>query len=164
MVSDFTRVFQEKLYRELSRISAYNTLKEKWQPDQGKRRLICIDVIMRGKDRVVVIEIESHRQAPSNNIAKIFYWLEIEPPEKPITIVQLFSPFYQKHKLKRAVSEKLGRLIEKEYSSKLIYRAVDFEPRKEFKEFKQIYDKPGEYEQAVKELAKRTSLKIKDLL
>ena len=85
---------------------------------EGKS-LIPVDIMMESRRKRVLIEIESHRQDPSNNIAKIPFWLKRNPPKKKLLIIQLFSPFYEKHKLKRQISQELGTLIMEKFGDDL---------------------------------------------
>ena len=137
--------------------------KEGWLKIEGKS-LIPVDIMMESRRKRVLIEIESHRQDPSNNIAKIPFWLKRNPPKKKLLIIQLFSPFYEKHKLKRQISQELGTLIMEKFGDDLAYKSISFQPKLSFEEFNVVYDAPEKNRELMEMLIQKTSEKIVELL
>lgn len=165
MSSIFTRRFQDKLRVELAkRVKGYRVHpSEEWLKINGKK-VIPVDITLRSAERLVLVEIETHRQDPSNNIAKIPFWLEQNPIKEQLLIIQLFSPYYDKHKIKRGISEKLGKLIMERYADRLLYKSIPFRPELSFEEFESVYNNPAKNEDSLNTLVKNTAEKIIELL
>ncbi len=165
MASLFTRKFQNELRGELRRrIRGYEVHSvEEWLKVNGER-VVPVDISLKSAERLVLIEIESHRQDPSNNIAKIHFWLEQTAIEKKLLVLQLFSPFYQKHRIKRKVSEKLGNLIMERYTGLLLYKPLSFQPELSLEEFENVYKNPVKSNKILKMLVKNTAKRIIKLL
>jgi len=165
MVSEFTKRFQNDLRKELARkVMEYRVFPgEEWLKIRGKKA-IPVDIALRLGERFVLLEIESHRQDPSNNIAKIPFWLERNPVKERLLIIQLFSPFYDKHKIKRGISEALGKLIMEKYPDRLLYRSLSFQPKLSFEDFEKVYDNPAKNADTLSRLVKKTAERIVELL
>jgi hypothetical protein len=163
MASKFTRKFQEKLRSELkSRIKDYVIPdKEDWLEVDGKP-VLPVDITLESAEKMILIEIESHRQDPSNNVAKVLYWLRKEKPSKEIVLVQLFSPFYKEHGIKKAVSEELGAILENECGAS--YRSVGFAPKVSSKEFDTVYRDPNGHTEEIGVLVEGTAKRLIELL
>jgi len=141
MPSLFTRLFQDRLRDELSkRIKGYEIYpRERWLSIEGKR-VIPIDIALKSKDTQVFIEIESHRADPSNNVAKIPYWLQHNTEKKKVIMIQLFSSYYNRHKIKRAVAEHLGKLVMEKYVDLFVYKALSMDIS--YEDFERVYNNP----------------------
>jgi len=166
MASKFTRQFQKELISELkNKVKTYRVYqKERWLTIKGKR-VVLVDIFMESTKRLVLIEIESHRQDPSNNIAKILFWLKHHHLiDKEILVIQLFSPFYHKHKVKREISEELGKLIMEKFRGKVVYKSLLFSPKFNFNKFEKIYSDPNNNEKWIKILSQETAESIVKLL
>ena len=66
-------------------------IKEKQLPDTDIIAPIDI-IITQDEKKWVRIELEIHRADPSNNIAKIAYWLSCPGKNYDITVIQVFTP------------------------------------------------------------------------
>lgn len=165
MLSIFTRHFQAGLRSELvEKMRSYQVYcREGWLKIKGQR-VIPIDIMMESNGRLVLLEIESHRQDPSNNIAKIPFWLKRNPVDKKILVIQLFSPFYDKHKIKKGVSEELGKLIMERFKGKVHYRSMSFHPKLSFERFEAIYEKPLHNKKSMDIMIKETAEQIVKML
>ena len=165
MVSIFTRQFQSRLRKELaSKARSYHVRpKEGWLKIAGKM-VIPVDIVMKSHGRLVLIEIESHRQDPSNNIAKIPFWLKHCPVDNEILVIQLFSPFYDKHKTKRGISEELGKLIMDAFQGKVRYKSMSFSPKLSFEQFEEVYRHPDDNRYRMSTLIRKTGERIIELL
>lgn len=119
---NFTESFKSELYSQLDSVEV-QWKKEKKLPNTDIIAPIDI-IIMQDQKKWVLIELEIHRADPSNNIAKIAYWLSCPGKDYDITVIQVFSPHYNGKtgfKAKRKVSEHLGNLLVKEkYNQKYI--------------------------------------------
>lgn len=74
-------------------------------------------------EKICLIEFEIHRADPSNNIAKISYWLNTKKPKIKVLVIQAFTPYFfksdTKKKAKMVHAEHLGcTLISKTYDQK----------------------------------------------
>lgn len=165
MVSEFTRRFQNGLRSELAkRVKNYRVYsREGWLKIRGEK-VIHVDIMMESGRRLVLVEIESHRQDPSNNIAKIPFWLKHDPVDKEVVVIQMFSPFYDKHKVKKGISEELGKLIMEKFEGKVQYKSIPFCPESSFEQFEEVYQNPIENEDTMNTLVKKTAEKVSQLL
>ena len=126
------RYFFTKRFKELMRKSLEDKygkrFKYKSEKDLAPSGIKApVDLILSGQNEMYLIEYEIHRADPSNNIAKISYWLHNEKPEQKITVIQVFTPHYismsGKKNAKAVLVEYLGReLIEKQYDKR--YRPI----------------------------------------
>ena len=109
-----------------------------------------------------MIEIESHRRDPSNNVAKVIYWLRRENLSKNVLLVQLVSPFYREHPMKKAVPLELGKVLTE--STLASYKPVDFASKCSQKEFNEIYRHCAEYLEEISQLAEQSAKELVQLL
>jgi hypothetical protein len=147
-----------------NKVSGYRVRpREGWLKIAGKK-VIPVDIMMESHDRLVLIEIESHRQDPSNNIAKIPFWLKHDPVDNEVVIIQLFSPFYDKHRVKKKVSEELGKLIMEKFEGKVRYESMSFSPEFGFEQFEEVYLEPDDNRHRMNTLIQKTAERIIKLL
>jgi hypothetical protein len=94
LASLFTQLFQVRLRNELKILTDNYTIhpKEKWL-NIDNQRVVPVDIFLESVNKSVIIEIESHRQDPSNNIAKILYWFEQVRKRKNIFIFSDIQSF-----------------------------------------------------------------------
>ena len=128
MSSSFTRKFQSGLRSKLKeKMEGYKVYsREGWLRIDGKR-VVPVDIMIESQNKLILLEIESHREDPVNNIAKIPYWLKRNPIARKILVIQLFSPFYEKHKIRRVFRRNLAkssRRNSKEKFSMSHYRSI----------------------------------------
>jgi len=163
MPSLFTKLFQDRLRDELSnRVKDYNVYaRERWLSIEGKR-VIPVDIVLESEDRLILVEIESHRADPSNNVAKIPYWLEHSAEKKKVIMIQLFSSYYEKHRLKRDIAEHLGKILMEKYTDNFVYKAISM--KMSFEEFERVYNKPVVNETTIIVMAQENTEKIVEWL
>jgi hypothetical protein len=118
-----------------------------------------VDFCIKEHEQIFLVEFEIHRADPSNNIAKIAYWLEIENPNKKVNVIQCFTPHYNTRKgynAKRKLSEFLGKkLIEEHYSQWYHCIFTDQLSKKQFNELYTTFIKDSRpNEEAIKKLKK----------
>jgi hypothetical protein len=89
---------------------------------------VPVDLFLEFPTRRVIIEIEAHRADPSNNIAKVLYWYEHAELTSKISIIQLFSPYYKEHPMKRKISEYRGQILTERHPDAITYRSFSIRP------------------------------------
>lgn len=123
---NFTKKFQDEVHR-LLREKEYIGATEY---ELGSKKIKTpVDIYLATQDREFLIELEIHRADPSNNIAKIAYWLHEDNTKRDITVIQFFSPFYMlesKTSAKMQESIYIGEtLIEQIHGQKYHYITLD---------------------------------------
>jgi replicative DNA helicase len=127
-----------------------------------------VDFYIKEHEQIFLVEFEIHRADPSNNLAKIAYWLEKEKPSEDVNVIQCFSPHYDTRKgynAKRKLSEFLGKkLIEEHYSQRYHCIITDQLSKNDFNELYKSFKKDSQPNEEVikqlKKLAGRYSQKI----
>jgi len=166
----FTEHFQNKVQQTLS--SKYN-IKSKKEQDITDEIKAPVDLFYHDENgRDYLIELEIHRADPSNNIAKIAYWLDKEQTKRNVTVIQFFSPHYKletKTSAKMEVSIYLGdTLIKKEYRQKYLYITLDrYTPERfetVYKEFPQDRNPSRQAKRSMKRMAEQIAYKIYEII
>ncbi len=118
-------------------------------------------------NNLFLIELEIHRADPSNNIAKIAYWLENRHSYSNVIVIQVFSPYYLTRmgsKSKKVLSEYLGKnLVEIIHSQRYYSISSEVIGKKDFeklyREFKKgekaNTEKIGELKELAEDYAKQ---------
>jgi hypothetical protein len=135
--------------------------RERWLSIEGER-VIPVDIALESEDRIIFIEIESRREDPSNNVAKIPYWLEHSSTIKKVIMIQLFSAHYEGHRIKREVAEYLGNIMMEKYAENFVYQAISMKMSP--KDFDVVYDKPVENEATIISMAQKNAERIVEWL
>ena len=124
-----------------------------------------VDIMINKSCTKYLVELEIHRADPSNNIAKIAYWLESNP-DINVEVIQVFSPYYLQRNGNPSAKMKLAkflgqRLIETGYMKK--YHIIEVESKKKVfeKNYKQYRTQPEKFNYTImEELANQITKKI----
>jgi hypothetical protein len=88
----FTNEFRNELIQLLSK--KIDIVKEEdLEPGYIKAPVDLYNKNSKGEE--FIIELEIRRADPSNNIAKIGYWLE-EAKDRVVSVIQVFTPYYDR--------------------------------------------------------------------
>lgn len=145
----FTKKFSKKLKDKLNK-----ELSGKVFNGEGKEHDLLreIDDEMRGPvdffatttdgKRTVIIELEIHREDPSNNVAKISFWCSKKRIENEVVFIQFFSPHYRRANKKQTerglAKQELALFLAKKLTNKIKYRFLTVEMEKG--DFEKIYN------------------------
>ena len=96
-------VFRSHCMVTLKKLLSRATVDFEWRTEQRIPRYGVIDLWGEKKDRLCLVELELRREDPVNNVIKI--WRAFESYNdtllhRRLVFVQVFSLYYQKHKLK----------------------------------------------------------------
>lgn len=78
-----------------------------------------VDLMVKRQKRIYLIEYEIHRADPSNNVAKIAYWLYKEKPKEDVTVIQVLTPHYLNVSGKKNAKAVLAVFLGKQLIKKL---------------------------------------------
>jgi len=77
-------------------------------------------------------------------------------------MIQLFSAYYEKHKIKQAVSEQIGRLVMEKYADLFIYKSLSMNVS--YEDYERVYNNPIVSEATIIVMAQENVERIVDRL
>ena len=146
MQYEFTKRFKKLVEEKLNERFGKDFHIKSEMPLSSNRIRVAVDLEIMNPRKIFLVEYEIHRADPSNNIAKIAYWMQNEKPKQDVTVIQFFSPHYDLRKggksSKRVLAEYLGQeLIKKCLDGSYILISPENLTRKSFDDTYESFQK-----------------------
>ncbi len=166
---NFTKIFQNEVHKFLKKTDLIGTP----EYDLNSKKIKApVDLYIKTQDREYLIELEIHRADPSNNIAKIAFWLHEDNTKRQVTVIQFFSPFYKletKTSAKMQESTYIGEiLIEQIHGQKYQFITLDRYSPERFEKVYSGFPQKGtpsrKSKRSMKRMAKQVAEKIYEII